>query len=134
MGAIDTQGQVFKRGTATLMARVRGNDAGNITRDDVASIAYSIYRLDEDDVDSRAAVENHDAVDVTVADVIFDALQTDDDRWTVDSTGYNFRHTIPISSYVAFAVAGVHYLVEYTLTMASGQGEKILVRYDLECL
>jgi len=134
MGAVDTQGQVFKNGTATLMGRIRGNDAENIVRADVASIAYSIYKLDENDPDSRTAVEDHTAVAVTVNDVIFDALQTDDDRWTVDSTGYNFRHTIPISAATAFAVAGVHYLVEYTFTMATGQGEKVIVRFDLECI
>ena len=131
MGAVDTQGQVFKKGTATLMARIRGDDAEDIVRADVSTITYSIYQLDENDPDARAAVTGHEDASVTVNSVVFDTLQTDD-RWTADSTGYNFRHTIPISTYEAFAAAGVHYLVEYTVTPATGQ--KIIVRYDLECL
>jgi hypothetical protein len=66
-------------------------------------------------------VANHAAVSLTIANVIFDTLQTDDLWNERDSTGYNFRHQIDISSNAAFTLAGRRYLVEYTLTPGSGQ-------------
>ncbi len=129
--AVKTLGQVLKNGTATLMARIRGDDAEEIVRADISAIAYTVYLLDDNDPNTRTEIENHEAVAVTVNSVVYDTLQTDD-RWTVDATGYNFRHTIPIATYAAFETAGKHFLVEYVLTPVSGQ--KILVVYDLECL
>lgn len=122
---------VMKNGTATLMARVLGHAAAAIAPDDVASIGYSVYLLDDDDPDARTAVAGHDDVGLTVADVLFDPLQTDD-RWTVDTTGYNFRHTLDVSSNPAFAIAGRRYLVEYRLTPVDGQ--VILVRFRINVI
>lgn len=123
--AADIHGIVFKNGSATLMARVVGADAANITQLDIASGTYTIYLLDDQNVDTRTAVTGHTAVALVIASVIFDTLQTDA-IWTVDDTGYNFKHVIPIAT-VAFAIAGRAYLIEYTLTPNSG--EKILVRF-----
>ncbi len=60
--------------------------------------------------------------------VLFNSLQTDS-LWTVDVTGYNFRHTPDVSTNAAFAVAGRRYLVEYQLTPALGQ--VIVVRFRI---
>lgn len=128
MSAVDTQGSVFEGGTATLMARVLGADAAAIAQADLDSIEYSIYLLDDASPSSRTAVTGHGGVSLAVADVVYDELQTDD-RWTEDATGYNFRHTIDVSSDDAFAAAGRRCLVEYTLTPVSGQ--VILVRFKL---
>lgn len=127
--AVDTHGTGFKNGSVTCMARVVGADAANITQSDISTGVYSVYLLDDQDSDSRTAVTGHAAVSLTVADVIFDTLQTEDDRWTEDSTGYNFRYTLDVSSNEAFAIAGRNYLIEFTLTPASGQ--KILVRFQV---
>ena len=124
--AEDVHGIVFKNGTATMLARVVGADAANVTQSDISTGTYSIYLLNDQDADSRTAVTGHTDAALVVADVIFDTLQTDA-IWTKDSTGYNFKHEIVISSNEAFAIAGREYLVEVSLTPTSG--ELILVRF-----
>ena len=124
--AQDVHGIVFKNGTATCLARVVGADAANITQSDIDTITYSIYMLNDQNADTRADVTGHTAVELVVADTIFDTLQTDD-IWTVDDTGYNFKHEIDISENEAFAIAGREYLIEFSLTPTTGQ--LILVRF-----
>ena len=124
--ATDIHGTAFKNGTATLLARVVGAEGQPIVQADVSSAKYSVYLLDDQDADTRTAVTGHDGVSLTVADVIFNSLQTDA-LWTVDATGYNFRHVLDVSANQAFAMAGRRYLVEFELTPLSGQ--VILVRF-----
>ena len=126
--AIDIHGSAFKNGTVTLMARIVGEDDTPVTTSDISSIKYSIYLLDDQDADSRTAVSGHSDASLTVSNVLFDSLQTDS-FWTVDATGYNFRHTPDVSANVAFAVAGRRYLVEYLLTPSLGQ--VIVVRFRI---
>jgi len=129
--AIDIHGTVFTHGTATLMARVVGNNAQPITQADVASVEYSVFLLDDKDADSRTAVTGHTNVTFNVPDVIFNSLQTDD-LWKVDETGYNFRHTIDVSENQAFTIAGRRFLVEFTLTPVTGQ--VILARFRMNVI
>ena len=139
--AADIYGNVFKNGSVTLMARVLGLNAVALTQSDFSTSSsssgvcdwparYSIWLIDEDDPDSRTEITGHYDKPLTVADIIFNALQTDA-RWTVDDTGYNFRHTVEICDDYAFTIAGREYLVEYTLTPSNGQPLK--VRFRLAC-
>jgi len=89
------------------MARVIGEDAENLVQADVSSIDCTVTHLP-----TGAFTEP----DVTVSSAVFNTLQTDS-RWTVDSTGYNFRFTVPAAS---FAKAGKA-RVEFKFTPASGQ-------------
>ena len=127
----DTYGTAFKDGSVTCLARVVGHNAAAVTRTDISSIEYSIYLLEADDPDSRTAVTGHTDVALDKISVVFDSLQTDA-RWTRDTTGYNFRHTINVAASAAFTLAGRDYLVEYRLTPYSGQ--VILVRFRLHCI
>ncbi len=127
----DTYGTVEKGGTVTCLARIVGDAATVISQATISTATYSVFLLDDDDPDSRTVVSGHDGASLTVSAIIFNTLQTDA-RWTVDSTGYNFRHTIDVSSNNAFAVAGRNYLVEYLLMPASGQ--VIIVRFRLNCI
>lgn len=115
----DTYGPVPRNGTITLLNRVVGWDGSEIAQADISAAEYSIYLLDPNDADERTAVTGHDGESLTVSDIIYDALQTDD-VWTEDSTGYNFRHTPEVDEDDAFTVAGREYLVEYLLTPTSG--------------
>lgn len=129
--AQDTYGTAFKNSTVTLMARVVGANNANIVPADITGILYNVFLLDDRDADSRTPVTGHTDVPLTISDVIFSTLQLDA-KWTVDSTGYNFRHTPDVLNYPAFAAAGRRYLVEYCLTAAIGQ--KILVRFRINVI
>ncbi|NQU23631.1 MAG: hypothetical protein HQ567_20300 [Candidatus Nealsonbacteria bacterium] len=129
--AADIHGTAFKNGSATLLARVVGADGAPITQADVASASYSVYLLDDRDADARAAVTGHDGVALSVASIVFNSLQTDS-LWTVDATGYNFRHVLDASANQALPTAGRRYLVEFTLTPNSGQ--VILVRFRVNVI
>ena len=129
--AADIYATALKNGSATLLARVVGSDGANIVQADIASAKYSVYLLDDQDADSRTAVAGHSAVALTVADVVFNALQNDA-LWTVDETGYNFRHVPDVSANQAFTIAGRRFLVEFELTPNTGQ--VILVRFRLNVI
>ena len=129
------QAVTLRNSSPVLLARVEDSEGNDITQDAVSTITYSVYLLDKDwpqDRDNRTAITGHSTVAVTVADAVFDTLQTDDGRWDVDTTGYNFRHQIDVSANACFAVAGRHYLVEFTITPTSGQA--IVVQYVLRVL
>lgn len=129
--AADIHATAFKNGSLTMLGRVVGEDAQAIVQADIASAKYSVYLLDDDDADSRTGVSGHTNVALTVADIIFNSLQTDD-LWTVDDVGYNFRHVLDVSANQAFAVAGRRYLVEFSLTPNDGQ--IILLHYRVNVI
>jgi len=129
--ARDVHGAVFKDGTGVCLARVEGYDGVDLVQADVSAAEYSIYLLDEQKPDSRAAVAGHQAESLVVSEVIFNTLQTGG-LWTEDTTGYNFCLIVDVSSNPAFAVAGKDYLVEVKLTPVSGQ--VILLRFRGRCI
>jgi hypothetical protein len=129
--AKDIHGTAFKNGSAVLMARIVDAAGANVQQAGIAAIEYSIYELDPCRPDVLVAVAGHDGVSLSVASVIFNALQTGG-LWTVDDVGYNFRHEINISTNEAFPKAGVQYQVRYELTPASGQ--KTIVRFQLRVI
>lgn len=122
------QGTVITNGTATMLARIVGWSGSAITQADVSTATYTVYSVDAQDPTDRTADEDHEAAAVAVASVIYDTLQTDS-VWTVDATGYNFRHTVPITTDAAFATPHRQYVVEYTLSPTSG--EPIVVSFLL---
>jgi hypothetical protein len=118
--AADAYTTIYKHGTGTFLARLLGADAAPLARADIAAVRYSVFLLDDQDPDARSAVEGHRDVPLDVAEVLWDALQTDA-LWTRDALGYNFKHTLNVATHAAFTVAGRRYLVEYRLTPAAGQ-------------
>jgi hypothetical protein len=129
--ANDIYGTAFKNGSVTLLARIVGAQDENVLQANINSVHYTVYLLDDQNPDSRSAVAEHADVPLVVSEIIFDTLQTDP-TWTVDTTGYNFRHVLDVSAHQAFAVAGRRYLVEYRLTPAVGQ--IILVRFRINVI
>lgn len=110
-----TQATVWEDSGATCMARVVGQDAANVTQASLTSIGYKVFDLD------GAAPGTATATGApVVADTIYDTLQTADDRWTVDSTGFNFLDIV--AGAAANLPTGDHrYRIEYIFTPASGQ-------------
>jgi hypothetical protein len=126
--AHDIHGAAFKNGSVTLLARIVGNDGNIVVPADIGEIRYSVFLLDDQNADNRVAVEGHEEVELMPAGVLFSSLQTGP-LWTVDTTGYNFRHALDVSTYPAFPVAGRRYLVEYRLAPTAGQ--VIVVRFRI---
>lgn len=129
--AADIHGTAFKNGSVTLLARVVGGDGQPIVQTDVSSAKYTVYLLDDQDADGRTAITGHTDVSLTPAEIIFNSLQTDA-LWTVDETGYNFRHVLDVSENQAFTIAGRRFLVEFELTPAGGQ--VILLRFRVNVI
>lgn len=94
----------------SLMDRLIGNDATDLTQAAVTSIAWSIYDL----ADATVAFATGT---LTVATVVFNSLQTDA-RWTTDSTGYNFRWDVPATTLTG---GDRVYKFEIKFTMTSGE-------------
>ena len=110
-----TQATVWEDSGATLMARVVGQDAANVTQASLTSIAYKVFDLDGLTPGTATATGT-----LVVADTIFDTLQTSDSRWTIDSTGFNFLDVV--AGAAANLATGDHrYRIEYVFTPASGQ-------------
>jgi hypothetical protein len=108
MSAVIVTEAVFEDSGCYLLARIRGNDAANIVQADISSINLCVSQ--------KGGTPDTAGTAVTVATVIFNTLQTDA-RWTVDSTGYNFRYEVPAAS---LPVGGRKYLSEFKFTPASG--------------
>jgi hypothetical protein len=129
--AADIHGVVFKNGSATLLARVVGALGTPVTQSDLASAKYTAYLLDENDPDGAAPVAGHTDVTLDVASLVHDELQNDE-LWDVDDTGYNFRHTLDVSTYQVFTMAGRIYRIVFELTPTSGQ--IVLVRFRVHAI
>lgn len=127
---IEIVGFVFKNFSAVLVARVVGSDNSTpLVQSDVDAAEYSIYLIDPNDPDNDTVVEGHDGVSLTVSEVIYNTLQTDD-LWDVpdDDAGYNFKLVIDVSQDQAFAKAGAEYRIVVTLDAATGQDIPIRAR------
>jgi len=75
-----------------LMDRIRSQAANRplITQASMTSIKYKVYAcVNKDEVISGGGDLVRAEVTCTLSGVVFDTLQTSDDRWTRDSIGYN---------------------------------------------
>ena len=129
--ANDVRGKVFRHGSALLMARVVNASGQTLNQASVSALEYTVYELTTDNPSGLVAVTGHTGVVLTVSDVIYDSLQNND-AWTVDTEGYNFRHELDVSTNEAFSEAGKVYQVRYELTPITGQ--KIVFRFQLRCI
>lgn len=102
----------------TLMARIVDSDGDNIVQADLSAIAMRSIEKDSDRVVASAVP--------VVASTVFDTLQ-DDDRWTVDTTGYNFRYQVPSGTLPS---GDTDYIVMFEFTEASGV--KFYVQFELK--
>lgn len=76
---------VMEASGVSLMARVRYPNGDYAT---IATTTSITRRVEEDGVTSVTNVTQ------VVSNVIFDAIQTNDARWIVDTTGYNFKNDV----------------------------------------
>ena len=124
MATTDTIRQtIWEDASVALMARITGADGTAIAQADVSTITYAVY-------DTHSTTKNTATTSgsVVVADDVFDTLQTDS-RWSVDSTGYNFRHDIAAT---VFTVGGHVYEVEYKFTAATAEVYWVVFELDVK--
>ena len=107
MSSTPTLATIYEDTAITCMARIQGDDAANITQSNVTAITLKTF------LNYGTAATS--TTTLTVADVVFDALQTDA-RWTKDATGYNFRYQIPSS---VFDTGDSTYRCEFLFDMNS---------------
>ena len=102
---------VWEDTTNTMLARVVGADAATVVQANVTRIEFKAFDLS---IAGSSAVASSTAL--TISEVIFDTLQTDD-RWTKDTTGYNFAHLVPST---VMSKGGHRYQIEYMATFSDG--------------
>lgn len=90
MEAFVTQIVFEQTAGACLMGRGKGLDGGYFAQADFDSITLKIF----DKADPTVPVNGEDGEELVVADVIYNSLQTNDDRWTRDDVGFNFLHVL----------------------------------------
>ena len=103
---------IWEDASCTVFARIRGNTGAYVTQASLTSIACKVFDLDNANTQVSAPT-------VTISSAVFDTLQTssNDVRWTIDTTGFNFRFTVPAS---AFPLGERNYRVEVVFTPTSG--------------
>ena len=121
--AVITQATVLEDSGVVLLARVRGADGSYITQASLTSINVYSYDLNGD---TSTPVYSDESV--TISAVVFDALQTSDARWTVDTTGYNVAYTM---SATALPLRST-YQVEMVFDPVSG--DDFTIAYQIETL
>lgn len=119
------QAKIFEDGSADCMARITGGDGSNIMQSDVTSIAFAVF--DTHGATPDTAISSGT---VTVADDVFDTLQTDS-RWSLDATGYNFRHD---HGATVFPTGGHVYQVEYKFTSSETPAKVYWVVFELDAV
>lgn len=116
---------IFEDTSLTVMARVKGHSGTNITQASISSITCSVYTDNGDETGTLVTSPS-----VVVSSAVSDTLVTDDPRWTVDTTGYNFIHTIPSAAFPT----PVRHRVEYKFTPASGDPFFLVVKVNVHAL
>ena len=102
----------YQNGGGDFLARVYRHDSYTAAQQsEITSITCKVFDLDSDTPTTAIITPA-----ITVSDVIFNSLQTDA-RWTVDSTGFNFRHELLAT---AFPTGQHRYRVEYKITPTDG--------------
>lgn len=108
-------GAIVEKADNTFVARLRYQGALLVTAN-VDTVACKVQRWERDGGDKTVTYEMPDSPDlIDPADVMFDTLQTDE-RWTQDSTGYNFLCTIPASAFPG----DDPYFILFTITTTAG--------------
>ena len=100
-------GNIWQGAPTPLLARIRSVNGSYLTQASLSAITYAVFNATGNAPSTVTASGT-----LTIADVVFDALQTDA-RWTVDSLGYNLLWVAPGS---LFPLGSTIYRVEITLT------------------
>ena len=101
---------IYEDGGADFLARVIAPNGNSASSGNTNTITYAVFDLDCDNIANPVSSGS-------LALTVLSGLKTDS-RWTVDSTGYNFKDSRTPSD---FPAGGHTYRVEYLFTPVSGQ-------------
>jgi len=118
MSNTPTRGTIYEDSGLTCMARIQGADASNITQATTSAITLAVFK--------NANTTATYTASLTVADVVYDSLQTDS-RWSKDSTGYNFRYAVVAS---VFDTGDATYTIEFKFTPTTGSQYWVIYEID----
>lgn len=118
MSAIIITGEIFEDGGGIVLAHVANRDGVDITQAALTGITCTVF---DESLGSETPIAEPV---ITVADVVFDTLQTDN-RWTKNTTGYNFAHDLVAGT---FTVGDRMYRGEYVFDPVSGTDFLLVVR------
>ncbi len=129
-GAKSLVAVVWEKSGWAIAARVYDLASGaavtQATFSNPGTITYRLYQMDGNTPRELTA----SAQSLTVSDVIFDTMQTNSIIWPVDSTGYNFKWTVPDT---LIKRAGKH-KIEIFFQPSSGSGFPLVVDLDAKPL
>ena len=115
--------QVYEGSNVTTVARVTLPNGASMVAGDVdpdPSILLYVYDITDGSTTATASYSQDGSVgsaDTNLAhDTAVKASDTNDGYWTVDSTGYNFIHTVSGS---LFTEGGRRYRLEYRITTSN---------------
>lgn len=109
-------------GTAAIMARIVDWDNVPVTQSAVESITYSA-RVKRSPPDQDALIDDHQDIEVPVANAVFDTLQTGK-GWSADAIGWNFRHVFDVTKPL-FGERGTVVRVLFWIVLADKPGQPI---------
>jgi len=118
MSSTPTNATIYEDTGVTCMSRIFGDDAAAITQGTTSAITLAVFK-------NTTTAATYTA-SLTVADVVFNALQTDA-RWSLDSTGYNFRYGVVAS---VFDDGDATYRLEFKFTPTSGSQYFVVFEID----
>lgn len=108
---------------ACLMGRGKGLDNTYFVQADFDSITLKIF----DHADPTVPINGDNGEALVVSEVVFNSLQTNDARWTRDSTGYNFKHVLSADH---LPMGGRKYRFEYAF-LPAGSDEPFYGVFDV---
>jgi hypothetical protein len=118
MSNTPTNATIYEDTGVTCMSRILGDDAVAITQATTSAITVAVFKNTSTTATYTASL--------TVADVVFDAYQTDA-RWDKDSTGYNWRYAVVAS---VFDAGDATYRLEFKFTPTSGSVYFVIFEID----
>lgn len=118
MSNTPTLGTIYEDTGLECMARIQSSSATYIGQATTSAITLAVFK--------NANTTATYTASLTVADVIYGTLQTDA-RWSLDSTGYNFRYSVVAS---VFDTGDATYRLEFKFTPTTGSQYFVIYEID----
>lgn len=123
------QGSSFEGSDLVVLARIVDSSNTAINQGAVSAAAREVW-----DVTDKPSVKIGATATLTVADVVYNALQTGG-AWTQDEVGYNFRDVVPAASMPTTEKTAYptkrRVAIEHKLTLSGGSIMKSVTEIDL---